>query len=142
MVFVPQRPYYPIATLAEAIVYPEPLPTQPQALAHVMQQIHDYLGRFDLSKLTPQLDHSADWNKILSLGELQKLQIIRILIQAPAWICLDEPTSAMDHAGRRLALSLLLEELKSSTIVMITHGVEEAAGWDKSYDMHALTAEN
>jgi len=75
--FLPQRPYMPIGTLAEALRYPDRgVPTGEERLARI-------LGDVGLGHLAPALGESAHWAQRLSGGEQQRLAIARALVLAP-----------------------------------------------------------
>jgi putative ABC transport system ATP-binding protein len=61
----------------------------------------------------------------LSVGQQQKVAIIRTLIKKPSVIFADEPTGSVDEetAGEILELLLNLKNEKQVTLVMATHGV-------------------
>ena len=44
----------------------------------------------------PDLDIKQDWQRLLSLGEQQRLAFARLLLNAPKYVVLDEATSALD----------------------------------------------
>jgi putative ATP-binding cassette transporter len=58
---------------------------------------------------------------MLSLGEQQRLGIVRALLHAPAWLFLDEATASLDEPGEAALYRLLKERLPNSTIVSIGH---------------------
>ena len=112
---VPQRPYFSIGTLAAAITYPaEPGTFSAEALAEVITAV-------GLPALATQLTEEAHWNRMLSLGEQQRLGIARAILQAPDYLFLDEATASLDEAGEAAIYRLLEERLKRTTIVSIGH---------------------
>jgi len=115
--FVPQRPYMPLSTLREAIVYPQLLSehgVENKELIELMQL-------FRLKHLISDLDEVKNWSGALSLGEQQRISFIRILINKPKYIVMDEPTSSLNTKLEALVFKTLLERLKDSTVVTITH---------------------
>jgi putative ABC transport system ATP-binding protein len=59
----------------------------------------------------------------LSIGEQQRISIVRSVIQSPKFIFADEPTSALDDKNARQVMDLLLDisqESKASLLV-VTH---------------------
>jgi putative ATP-binding cassette transporter len=115
VMLLPQRPYFPIGTLAEAITYPaEPGTYSPQQLAEV-------IGAVGLASLVARLDEEAHWNRMLSLGEQQRLGIARALLQAPDYLFLDEATASLDERSEEMLYRLLQQRLPESTIVSIGH---------------------
>ena len=115
MMLVPQRPYFPVATLADAITYP--------ARAGSFDDAHlaDTLTAVGLPGLIPRLHQEAHWNRMLSGGEQQRLAIARALLYAPDYLLLDEATAALDEAAEAMLYRLLQERLPAATIISIGH---------------------
>jgi putative ATP-binding cassette transporter len=65
------------------------------------------------------LDAELEWEKVLSVGEQERLAFARILLSRPQFILLDEATSALDLANE----SRLYQTLKSTsaTIFSVSH---------------------
>jgi ATP-binding cassette subfamily C protein LapB len=57
----------------------------------------------------------------LSGGQRQGVGIARALIDNPAILLLDEPTSAMDHSGEEAIKRRLVAATKNKTLVLISH---------------------
>jgi ATP-binding cassette subfamily C protein LapB len=57
----------------------------------------------------------------LSGGQKQGVGIARAMINKPAILLLDEPTSAMDHSGEDAIKRRLAEKTKNKTLVLISH---------------------
>ncbi|MGZ5812933.1 MAG: ABC transporter ATP-binding protein/permease [Xanthobacteraceae bacterium] len=112
---LPQRPYFPIGTLAAAVTYPAAPGTFG---ADVLAEILTAVG---LPALAGRLAEEAHWNRMLSLGEQQRLGIARALLQAPDYLFLDEATASLDEAAEAAVYRLLDERLKHATIVSIGH---------------------
>ncbi len=64
---------------------------------------------------------------MLSGGQKQRIAIAGVLAMDPECIILDEPTSMLDPKGRNEVLSTIvkLNKENSTTIILITHNVEE-----------------
>jgi putative ATP-binding cassette transporter len=126
--FLPQRPYLPIGTLREVVTYPAP------SGRHADEEIAEILRACDLGPLAARLDESRHWALELSPGEQQRIGVARALLHRPAWLFLDEATSAVDAALERRLYTLLRERLPGTALVSIGHRGDLAA-------FHARTLE-
>jgi vitamin B12/bleomycin/antimicrobial peptide transport system ATP-binding/permease protein len=115
LMMLPQRPYFPVGSLKAAIAYPA------EAGAMGADRIRDALIAVGLPQLAPQLEEDAHWNRILSLGEQQRLGLARALLHAPQYLFLDEATASLDEASEASLYRLLEEKLPTTTIVSIGH---------------------
>ncbi len=115
LMMLPQRPYFPVGALADAVSYPR----EAGAFSHA--QIADALRAVGLPALVERLDEDAHWNRMLSLGEQQRLGIARALLQAPDYLFLDEATASLDEASEAALYRLLQERLPDTTLVSIGH---------------------
>ena len=118
--FLPQRPYFPLGTLREALCYPSRL----ESFTDI--EIGEALTAVGLSHLLARLDQSADWTTQLSGGEQQRVAFARAILEKPAWLFLDEATSNLDDASQAELYALLTDRLKHTTIVSIAHRNELA----------------
>src|SRR5690606_17947526 len=57
----------------------------------------------------------------LSVGERQRLVLLRLLLLRPDWVFLDEATSALDPRREAEILELLQRNLPDTTFVVIAH---------------------
>lgn len=112
MMFIPQKPYIPMGTSAEAASYP--LETADEEI------LSPLLVECGLSHLMEKTDTEADWSHILSLGEQQKLAFVRVFLRKPKWVFLDEATSAMDEETEE-KMYRLLTALPGTTVISIGH---------------------
>jgi putative ATP-binding cassette transporter len=105
LLFLPQKPYLPIATLRLAVAYPDP----PEA--HSDAEYRDVLTACRLGHLADRLDEHEHWGQVLSGGEQQRLAVARALLFQPRWLFLDEATSNLEGAT----------ELPRTGLVSIAH---------------------
>jgi putative ATP-binding cassette transporter len=112
---LPQRPYFPVGTLATAIAYPE------EAHTFSRHEIAGALTAVGLPGLVNRLDEEAHWNRMLSLGEQQRLGIARTLLQKPDYLFLDEATASLDEPSEAALYGLIAERLPHTTVVSIGH---------------------
>jgi putative ATP-binding cassette transporter len=111
--FLPQRPYLPLGNLRTALAYPE-LDVDKEECIGVLQKIQ-------LAHLIDRLDEDADWTRILSLGEQQRLAIARLLLVKPDIVFMDEASSAMDEGLEYAIYSLIKHELPDLILVSVGH---------------------
>ena len=112
---LPQRPYFPIAPLAEAVAYPAEPGTFDAA------RVAELIAAVGLPALVPRIEEEAHWNRMLSLGEQQRLGIARAILLAPDYLFLDEATASLDEPAEAALYKLLEQRLARSTIVSIGH---------------------
>jgi putative ATP-binding cassette transporter len=115
LMMLPQRPYFPIGSLHAAIVYPGETESFNPA------QVRDTLAMVGLPQLGPRLEEEAHWNRMLSLGEQQRLGLARALLHRPDYLFLDEATASLDEPSEAALYGLLAEKLPDTTIVSIGH---------------------
>ncbi len=113
--FMPQKPYFPLGTLRDVMLYP----AEPEGVSD--EVLKDMLHKVGLDHLRDRLDETERWDHILSGGEQQRVAFARVLVQKPDWIFMDEATSALDEAGQENVMKLLIEELPETSVVSIGH---------------------
>lgn len=113
--FLPQRPYLPLGTLADTLAYP-------RAAAELSRDsLAEVLRAVGLSHLVDRLGEEANWAQRLSIGEQQRLAFARVLLARPEIVFLDEATSALDEAAEVALYRLLREAPWKPTIVSVGH---------------------
>lgn len=130
--FVPQRPYLPLGSLAKALSYPnggENVNTlHPVQIAAVLNQV-------GLGGLVAKLDEEQNWSQRLSPGEQQRLAFARILLLKPSLLFLDEATSALDEQSEAYLYGLLRTASWRPTIVSVAHRTSLRAFHDQVLDL-------
>jgi putative ATP-binding cassette transporter len=115
LMMLPQRPYFPVGSLKAAIVYPA------EVSAFSSDRVRDVLISVGLPQLASRLEEEGHWNRMLSLGEQQRLGLVRALLHAPQYLFLDEATASLDEASEAALYRLIEEKLPATTIVSIGH---------------------
>ncbi|HYZ87362.1 MAG TPA: ATP-binding cassette domain-containing protein, partial [Bryobacteraceae bacterium] len=115
VLFLPQKPYLPIATLRDAVTYPMPAERVDDAT------VRDALEAVGLPHLTARLAESGHWALQLSPGEQQRIAFARALVQKPEWLFLDEATSAVDEPTESRLYRMLRVRLPGTTIFSVGH---------------------
>lgn len=115
VLFLPQKPYLPLGTLRQALVYPD-------AKANLSdRELIQILKLCRLPDLAARLDDFADWTQILSLGEQQRIAFARVLVKRPAWLFLDEASAALDEDTEMHLYTLVRTHLAETTIISVGH---------------------
>ena len=112
---MPQRPYFPTGSLADAIAYP----ARPGRFAAA--EIRDVLAAVGLPAFGARLDEQAHWNRMLSLGEQQRLAVARAILHAPDFLFLDEATASLDEPSEAAIYRLIEARLPRAAVVSIGH---------------------
>jgi len=113
--FLPQRPYLPLGTLRNALLYPREDERVPD------ERLKASLQTVGLGALASELDEGSNWARRLSLGEQQRLAFARILLGEPAIVFLDEATSALDEASEAELYRLLRAAPWRPTVISVGH---------------------
>jgi putative ATP-binding cassette transporter len=115
VMILPQRPYFPIAPLATAVAYPAGRESYDEG------KIAELIGAVGLPALADRIEEEAHWNRMLSLGEQQRLGIARALLSEPDFLFLDEATASLEEAAEAALYRLLQRKLPRAAIVSIGH---------------------
>jgi vitamin B12/bleomycin/antimicrobial peptide transport system ATP-binding/permease protein len=112
---VPPKPYFPIDPLRAAVTYPAvPGTYSDDDIRRALVDVH-------LGGLVDQLDREDVWSQRLSSGEQQRLALARALLMRPAWLFLDESTSAVEEKLEAELYAVLARRLPNTTIMSIGH---------------------
>jgi putative ATP-binding cassette transporter len=115
VMMLPQRPYFPIAPLAAAVAYPAERGSYDEV------RVAELISAVGLPALAARIDEEAHWNRMLSLGEQQRLGLARALLSEPDFLFLDEATASLDEPAEAALYQLLKQRLPRATIVSIGH---------------------
>src|SRR5262249_28023835 len=80
VMILPQRPYLPIGSLAAVISYPA------DADQFDPDELRETLTAVGLPSFVDRLSEEAHWNRMLSLGEQQRLALARAILQKPDYL--------------------------------------------------------
>ena len=120
VMFIPQKPYLEPLSLKELICYPQPPRADDAEFLEILRSV-------GLEKFARILNSRADYVKILSGGEAQRLSFARIYYHKPSFVFADEITSALDTASARELLLGLRAALPRLGMLAIVHqtGLED-----------------
>ena len=114
--FVPQRPYIPLGTLTNALLYPHQDENRFRA-----DRLKKVLKEVGLDGLVDELNVVENWSQRLSLGEQQRLGFARALLTAPGLLFLDEATSGLGEPWEARLYSLLRSGSWQPTVISVGH---------------------
>lgn len=134
LLFLPQKPYLPLGTLREALIYPRATTDLPDSrLAEAMNAVG--LGAF-----VSRLDDDDNWPQRLSQGEQQRLAFARVLLTQPDLLFLDEATSALDEESEARFYKMLRDAPWHPTVVSVGHRGTLTAFHDEQRDISSFRA--
>ena len=113
--FMPPRPHLPTGPLREAICYPNMRRSFPR------EQIEEGLRLVDLEHLISQLEVENNWTQALTRGEQQRLGMVRLLINHPSWIFIQEAFDSLDIQEEERMVRLVAEQLPHAAILIISN---------------------
>ena len=116
ILFLPQQPYMILGSLRSQLLYPNRERPLPDAeLLRLLERVN----LPDLAERFGGLDAERDWEKVLSIGEQQRLAFARVLLTRPRYAMLDEATSALDVANEESLYRQLAAT--ETTLVSVGH---------------------
>jgi len=113
MIAIGPWPFLPQGSLHQALAFPEAADRQDDAALRAA------LASVGLAHLTTRLDEIADWPRVLTPAEVQRLSFARITLLRPQWIILGDATDALDPAAADAMMRLIMEALPEAGIVLI-----------------------
>ena len=113
MIAVGPWPFLPQGSLRQALAFPEP------AQHYDLATLQAALSSVGLAHLADRIDETADWTRVLTAAETQRLSFARIILLCPRWILLGDATTALDPASADLMMQLIVERLPQAAILLI-----------------------
>ncbi len=127
--FMPPRPFLPTGRLREAICYP----SSASDFTQVEMETAFELAR--VKELLPQLDEEGDWEKTLEREQQQRLGMVRLLLQRPKWIMMQEAFDSLDPDGEVEMIRIINQRLPNSALLTITKQPAIQAMHDRHIDL-------
>lgn len=102
--YVPENPFFPVATLRDVLISPNDSATTEAEIRAVLKQV-------GLEGVIPQEDDAKDsvrnWHDLLTLKQEQLFAVARAILARPDFVLLDHLESSLDSANERRVLRLL-----------------------------------
>ena len=128
--FLSQMPYVPLGDLRAVVSYP----AEPGSIPD--EDLHAALQKVSLPQCSQRLSEVADWAKVLSPGEQQRIAFARILLTRPRAVFFDEATSALDEGLEYTMYALVRSELPDTILVSVTHRSTVGQHHEKHLQLH------
>jgi ABC-type lipoprotein export system ATPase subunit len=128
----------PQCTVFENVLIPTIPPGLEKEDEDVQERARNLLGGVGLEK------HKDYFPAQLSGGEMQRVAVIRALINRPKLVLADEPTGSLDRESSENLGQLLVKVNKEegTTLITVTHSIEIARLMDKVYRLQDGILEN
>lgn len=126
--YVPQQVFFFSASLRENLWLGESQADKDSVVWHLLEQLGlaARCQSFSCGLDTVMLDSGQDF----SVGERQRLGLVRALLREPVLLVLDEPTANLDPESEELVIRTLKHYDKRLTVLVVSH----QAGWLKHVD--------
>ena len=134
MLALPQRPYFPLGTLRQALTYP----TLAEQVGDTV--LREAMAAAGLSHLADRLDEEAEWGTVLSGGEQQRVAFARALITRPDVLLLDEAVTTLEEADGRELYRMLAERLPDTIVISIGRAATLGAVHRRAIELDGVSA--
>ena len=132
--FLPQRPYLPLGTLRDQIIYPLSASHPHCPSDAVLQTALESVGLGYLPQREGGWDTVKEWKDVFSGGEKQRVQFSRVAVRKPKWVVADEATSAVSAEGQGLLWEGVrhITETRGGGVVVVGTGLSARkwVGWE------------
>ena len=135
VMFMPPRPYLPVATLRAVVTYPE------TADSFEEEAVCAALKRVGLDRLIVRLETKERWDKVLSPDEQQRLALARLVLHAPLWVFFEDTTPFMSEDHCRLMRSIFAIELPGTTVIGIGSSAALKGFYTRTIHLRPLEAQ-
>ncbi|MBA72838.1 MAG: ABC transporter [Verrucomicrobiales bacterium] len=83
-------------------------------------------------------DHAEKMPSEISGGEMQRVAVVRSMINSPELILADEPTGALDRSRGEELITLLLRlcDEQNTTLILVTHDAKTASCMERNLGFH------
>ncbi|TCD00543.1 ABC transporter ATP-binding protein [Pedobacter psychroterrae] len=123
-----QRPHLiKSLTIAENLLLAQSFAKLPED----MNRVKEVLASLDIA------DKINNYPSELSQGQLQRVSIARAVINKPALLIADEPTSSLDDKNTAAVLQLLIQqsEINQATLIVATHDKRVKDAFTNTYEL-------
>lgn len=127
---MPQRPYLPLGTLANALLYPHIDINRFPA-----DRLRSVLKEVGLDGLAEEINVVENWSQRLSLGEQQQLGFARALLATPELLFLDEATSGLGEVWEARLYGRLRFGSWQPTVISVGHRSTLLRFHDQVFDL-------
>ena len=103
-----------------------------------LKRINEIISEYGFAKFIQELPNGVDTvvgedgNK-LSVGQKQRLSILRALYNNPQILIFDESSSALDQKNEEIFINSIMEFKSKKTVIFITHKLELLKSFNKIY---------
>ena len=116
MLFLPQHAYMAIGNLRTQLNYPN---LNRDVSEDELREVLETVNLHGLAERCGGFDDEFDFEKILSVGERQRLAFARVFLNNPRYVLLDEATSALDSENEAFLYEKVVKT--SATLISVSH---------------------